>query len=202
MRVLPEKRRFPVLNQTASSGTAVETVEADLIKYASIEDVRLMRYRVDLATDGVDFTVSVAAGGQADGQGLKLFTFPEGGIWIAAAKLDVDVTPDAGVSATSAVISLGTALAGDADASLTSTEADIVASNTLGDGTLAASTAEAVSLFVGAGANGEGATLDGSATAKDCNLNIAGTWTKASGSTANVNVKGTVEVLYAWLGDD
>lgn len=200
MQVTREKARFMDLNQTPNTGVSIATAGNDLMGEASTERVQF--YRTILPINDATLTVSVGAGGQNDGQGIKLGSFPEGGIYVAAVKIDVDVTTAAGVSGASAVIGVGTAAAGDGNAALTSTEADIVASNTLGDGTLTASTAEAVSLFVGAGANAEGAVLDGSAAAKDVYLNVAGAWTKASGSTSTMTVAGKVELIWAWIGDD
>lgn len=200
MQIQKEKVRFADVNQTATAGVVATTAGTNVLGEASTDEVRI--YKTVIPINSQTWTVDVGAGGSDDGRGFKLLDLPEGGIYVVGAKIDVDVTCAAGTSAASAVIALGTVIATADNAALTSTEADIVASQTLGDGTLTASTAEAVSLFVGAGANGEGAFLDGSATAKDVFLNIAGTWTKASGSTSTFTLSGQVELMWAWMGDD
>lgn len=193
-------RRFTSLNTSFDSNVAA-TSSGVLSPTNAHTQYEARVYKTKIALSSLTLTVDVASGGQADGIGQKIGSLPEGGIAILGAQISGVLTPAAGTSGSSVKIGLGTAAAGNADASLTSTEQDILASANLGDGTLVASTAETISNF---GGPASGALwLDGSASAKDIYLNIAGTFTKASGSTSTLALTGVeITILWTWIGDD
>ena len=193
-----QKTKQITLAAAPTSGVAFGNTEAGIV--SGLETLVIPTYRTKLSLQNLVYTVSVTSGGgAADGQGQKIFTFPEGNIRIAAIEINGNVTTGAGVSSTTAVISLGSAAAGDAGATLTGTEADIMASATLGDGTLAAATAESIEEL----AEPVSTVFDGTTTPLDVYLNIAGSWVHASGSTGTVTLS-ALEVIVTWqyLGDN
>lgn len=189
-----QKRRFGTTPSAADSGVAV-TSGTTVVQLT--ENFITPIYTTKLYIPGLTYTVAVDSGGAADAQGQLIFTFPEGVVKVHAAWVEGTLTPATGVSAASAVFSLGSATGVADDAELTSTEADIMASQVLGDGTLASATAEPMSAAVNSTA-----VLDGTATAKGCYLNVASTWTKASGTTSTLAFTGNVTLQWSMLGDD
>lgn len=124
----------------------------------------------------------------------KLFDFPQGNILILGATTDVQVLAGAGgiVDTAALVAAVGSVQVGTGDATLTTTEANIVPSI-------------AATLATGAGnADGESTvavTLDGTATPAAAHLNFA---VPDAGSTANdtLTVNGTVTLTWVNLGDN
>lgn len=119
---------------------------------------------------------------------LLIFTFPRALTQIMGANVSLAIVGGAGLTATSAVVgAVGTTATGTDNATLTTTEADIVPSTacTLATnaGTFSAVTATAPALF------------DGRTTAKTANLNFA---TPDAGITAatTLTVTGTVTISY------
>lgn len=141
----------------------------------------------NVAVATTDATTSGAGGG------LKIYDFPEGLLDYRGAVANVTITAAAGITATAAVVAaLGTAAAA-ADATLTSTEADLLPS-TATPLTASAGTFAAVST------TSQSALLDGTATAKDLYLNFA---IPDAGSTANstITVNGTITVAWNLIAD-
>jgi hypothetical protein len=131
----------------------------------------------------------------AGNQGLqKIYDFPEGNILILGATTDLAIAAGVGgITDTAAVVgSIGSVAASNADATLTSTEANIVPSTS-------------ATLTGGVGAFGGQSTasamLDGTATAVDAYLNFA---VPDAGSTGNdtMSVTGTVTLVWVNLGDN
>lgn len=124
----------------------------------------------------------------------KIFTFPEGNVMVLGAVTDLTIARvGTGLTATSAVVSsLGSVTVSTADATLTSTEADIVPSTA---STLAAGEG------VTKGASTATAVLNGTTTPAEVYLNFA---TPDAGSTATdaLTVNGTVTISYLVLGDN
>lgn len=124
----------------------------------------------------------------------KLFDFPQGNILILGASTDVQVLAGAGgiVDTAALVAAVGSAQVSAADATLTTTEANVVPSI-------------AATLAGGAGnADGESTaavTLDGTTTPAAAHLNFA---VPDAGSTANdtLIVNGTVTFTWINLGDN
>jgi len=145
---------------------------------------------ITIPTTSVATTDNGANGAQG---GVKVYDFQEGSIVILGVTHNITLAKvGAGISATATVLSsLGSALVTQNDATLTGTEADIVASNS-------------TVLVAGAGVSKSRSSsvvfLDGTTTAKDLYLNLN---VDAVGSTATdaVNVSGTITVLYANAGD-
>lgn len=125
--------------------------------------------------------------------GAKVYDFPEGSVVIIGVTHNIALAKvGAGIAATATVLSsLGSALVTQGDATLTGTEADIVASNS-------------TVLVSGAGTTKSRSTavtfLDGTTTAKGLYLNLN---VDAVGSTASsaVTASGTITVLWANCGD-
>jgi hypothetical protein len=124
----------------------------------------------------------------------KIFTFPEGNVMVLGAVTDLAIARvGTGLTTTSAVVSsLGSVTVGTDNATLTSTEADIVPSTA---STLAAGAG------VTKGASTTAAVLNGTTTPAAVFLNFA---TPDAGSTATdaLTVNGTVTISYLVLGDN
>lgn len=142
--------------------------------------------------------VAVTDNGVNGGNGpLKLYDFPVGLVQITGASTDLTMTADGGLTATSAVVaSLGTAAAANTDATLTSTEADIIPST-------ACTLSSSAGTFKGKSTSTQFAAsvFDGTSTPKALYLNFA---TPDAGITANavLTVNGTVRVTWTHLGDN
>jgi hypothetical protein len=122
-----------------------------------------------------------------------LYTFPAGNILILGAVADLTLTAGSGgITDTAAVVSSLGSVAAAADATLTSTEANIIPSTTS-------------TLTGGVGAmNGQSTapvTLDGTATPAVCRLNLA---VPDAGSSADdtIAAAGTVTLTWVNLGDN
>ena len=124
----------------------------------------------------------------------KIFTFPEGNVMVLGAVTDLTIARvGTGLTTTSAVVSsLGSVTVSTADATLTSTEANIVPST--------ASTLTA-GAGVTKGASTTVASLNGTTTPAEVYLNFA---TPDAGSTATdaLTVNGTITISYLVLGDN
>ncbi len=124
----------------------------------------------------------------------KIYDFPAGNIMILGATTDLAITAGSGgITDTASVVgSIGSAAIGTDNATLSSTEANIVPS-----------TAATLTGGVGAmdGESTASAILDGTATAVDAYLNIA---VPDAGSSASdtVSVTGTVTLVWINLGDN
>lgn len=124
--------------------------------------------------------------------GLKIYDLPAGLISVLTALTDLSVTASGSIGATAAVVgSVGTVVVANANATLTSTEADIVPS-----------TSATLTDSVGAmdGVNTAPAVLDGTGTAKDVYLNFAVPDAGASGN-GTITVSGTITLLWVNGGD-
>lgn len=144
-----------------------------------------------LAALSIALTDNGAAGGQGS---QKVYDFPEGVIQLLGASYNLTTARVGTALAANAALvgSLGSAAAGAGDATLSSTEADMIASTT---GTLTA----------GAGALAKHGSLvatafDGHTTPIDAILNLA---VPDAGISANdaVLVSGTITIVWANLGD-
>lgn len=123
---------------------------------------------------------------------LKVYDFPAGNIHVLGATCNLAIVAATGIGATAAVVgSIGT-VAAAADATLTSTEANIIPS------TAATLTGSAGTM---AGKSTGAVTLDGTTTAIDALLNFA---IPDAGSTANstITVNGTITLTWVNLGDN
>lgn len=167
-------------NGTAA-GTGVTAVECMPIIHQTI---------LTLAASSVTMTDAGAAGCHG---GLKIYDFPEGVVHIYGATCDLAVTAGAGgITDTASVVgSIGTVVTATDNATLTTTEANIIPST-------------AVTLTGGVGAfdsaSTGGATYNGYSTPVDLFLNFA---VPDAGSTANdtLTVSGNVTVTWVYLGD-
>ena len=145
---------------------------------------------ITLAGTSIATTDNGANGAQG---GVKVYDFPEGSVVILGVTHNIALAKvGAGIAATATVLSsLGSALVTQNEATLTSTEADIVASNS-------------TVLVAGAGTSKSRSSsvvfLDGTTTAKDIYLNLN---VDAVGSTATdaITATGTITVLWANAGD-
>lgn len=128
--------------------------------------------------------------------GTKLLDFPEGLLQITGCVANLAVTKSsAGVNATwNGDFSLGSATAAG-DATLTGTEADIVASTATPAAVAGATTAKGVNTGV--------VTLDGTTTAKDLYLNVLidDADHNVAATPCNLIFNGTIEITYDILGD-
>lgn len=127
---------------------------------------------------------------------LKVFDFPEGLVSILGATVNLALTKSAtGVNATwNGDVSLGS-VAAAGDATLTSTEANIVPSTATPAAVAGATTAKALSTA--------GVLLDGTNTAVDLYLNVLVDDADQDVTTTPTNLiaNGTITVLWANMGD-
>ncbi len=175
----------------AGPGTAVSGAVAGT-NIAAVEKVGVVRQTIiTLAAESLTMTDATTAGCHGS---QKIYDFPEGRICILGAHADLVLTAGAGgISDTAAAVAaLGTAALATDNAALSGTEADLIASTT-------ATLSGGIGDFEGA--NTAATFWDGSATAKDCFLNIA---VPDAGSTGNdtMLVSGTVTLTWVLLGDD
>ena len=146
-----------------------------------------------LTVDGLSVTMTDAGAAGSHGT-ASLFTFPAGNIVILGAITDLALVAGAGgIGDTAAVVaSVGSAAVGTDNATLTSTEANIVPST-------------AATLSSGAGtAKGESTapvTLDGTSSAAVARLNLAVPDGDSSASDT-LAVTGTVKITWINLGDN
>lgn len=190
--------RVPLGVGALTSGVTLASGGVVPVRTVHTKKAPIIKHRVELP--GNIFTVTAASGGAADAQGQKLLTLPQGAWLVLASRADLSVTTQAGLSVATAVYSLGTAAATDANGALTSTEADVLASQTLGDGTLAAAATELDQAIVLG--TGTAVGLVGSTTADtDIYFNIGGTFTHASATSVTVTISGSIELTLLDLGD-
>jgi hypothetical protein len=127
---------------------------------------------------------------------VQLYDFPACVVSFLGASSDLQITAGAGgITDTAAVVgAVGTATVGTGDATLTTTEADIIPST-------AATLTGGVGDCDGQSTTALLATFDGTATAKDAFLNFA---VPDAGSTANdtLSVTGSVTVVWIYAGDN
>lgn len=132
-----------------------------------------------------------------DGNGIKIYDFPEGNVVVLGAFMDAVVTSAATVT-TSYVMSVGTAIGTDGEQTLTNTEADFVASCTVtcGGGN---EDAHGVSALTAAGL--VMVPFDGTGGGKDVYLNAAVAAGDISAESAIAAVSGTIVIEWIYLGD-
>ncbi len=194
--VIRDDVRIPSAASALSAGNANTPGSSFPVLSRHTRTANIIRRSVKLNALGFGITASV--GGAADGAGNKLLTLPKGYWLILAVNPEITVTTPAGLSVATAVYGLGTALAGDANAALTSTEANVLASQTLGDGTLAAAASESNTVpIIG---TGTAPAIIGGATDTDVYFNIGGTFTHATVTTQTIQIDGHVELVMIDLG--
>lgn len=193
-----DKLRQPLGVGALTSGVTLSNGGVVPVRHVHTKEMKVIKHRVELP--GNIFTVTAASGGAADAQGQKVLTLPQGSWLVLGSRRDFTVTTSAGNSVATAVCSLGTAAATADDAALTSTEADVLASQTLGDGTLAAAATESEQAF--ALGTGTAPALVGSTSADtDIYFNVGGTFTHATLTDVTLTVTGTLELFLLDLGD-
>lgn len=157
----------------------------------AVENVGLVHKTVLTLASTPIATVDAGAAG-AHG-GVKVYDFPEGNILVLGAVTDLSTLAGAGgVADTAAVVgSLGSTLVATDNATLTSTEANVVPSTS---GTLVAGAGSIDGVSTGV------VVLDGTATPADLYLNLA---MPDAGSSADdsIAVSGTITITWVNLGD-
>lgn len=168
----------------AKNGSAVSVAEAGSVVHKTV---------LTLADLSVTMTDAGAAGCHGS---HKLYDFPEGNILILGGSCNLTTLAGAGGIADGAALvgAVGTAAVGTNNATLTTTEADIIPSIagtlTSGAGALAGESTTALI-----------AAFDGTATAKDAYLNLAVPDADSSASDT-VAVSGTITIVWVNLGDN
>lgn len=196
--VIKDPVRIPAAAGALTSGVTLLNGGAAPVTHVHSRACEVVRHKVQL--NNLQMLLTAASGGAADAQGQKILTLAEGRYLVLAVEGDFTVTTPAGVSIATAVWSLGTAAATADNAALTSTEADIVASQTLGDGTLAAGATEVEDtqiLGLGTAVGLAGAATD---AGTDIYFNIGGTTTHASETAPKIAINGTIELVLIDLG--
>lgn len=194
--VIKDQVRIPAAGGGPAAGNTAPAGSQIAVLTEHVRECPVIRHRMKI--NNLGFGITASGGGAADAKGQKLITLPPGKFLLLAVDPEFTVTTGAGLSVATAVFALGTAAATDANASLTSTEADILASQTLGDGTLAAGAAETESAtFLG---NGTAPVIIGGAAATDIYFNVGGTFTHASVTDQPIYINGFVELYLIDLG--
>lgn len=209
--VTRQNRWYPTGINTPSGAAGINTVvggqQAGVSRVVDIEDVPVYRVKVNLPA-GIDWLHDVTSGGGApDGGGQKILTLKNGCYELLGAHINLTFTTAAGVtSAAAPVVAIGSAIGAVDSATLTSTEADYIASTAF-DSAMSAATAQTISQFVPAttsASTNSSCYIDASAADKDLFLNWAATWVKASGSTATLRISAGsyVNLFLRRLADD
>lgn len=175
------------LNGVGAAGAAASTSVA-----VSESAAGAIKTVLTLSNVSIVMTDATTAGSHGS---LKLYDFPEANLFFLGGSASLTLTAGAGgITDTAAVVvSVGTVTAGTDNATLTTTEADLIPS-TAATLTGGVGTASGITLTAGAVA------FDGTATAKDAWLNVA---IPDADSTANdtLTVSGTITLVWANLGD-
>lgn len=198
--IIKDNPRIPSVASTLATGVTAPAGASFPINHVHVREPRLHRIKVEIPS--LTFALTAASGGgAADAQGQKLIDLPAGKWLVLATDYNFTVTTASGYSASSAVFSLGTAAATADNAALTSTEADVCASQTLGDGTLAAGASETEDTTV-LGTGTAPAIIGSSVAAGPTGIyfNIGGSWIHATLTDALVTINGTVELILLDLG--
>ena len=133
------------------------------------------------------------------GGGVKLYTFPDGGITIMGGSFSVAPTTTSTIASTlksGVTIEMGVGTASAGAGALTTTEEDLILGATGPTSTVINVAAAAI-----VSAGGTVAILDGSGTAKTANLNIGFVTATDIDADATATLTGTVTLLWAFNGD-
>lgn len=191
--------------QGAAAASTGVTLPAGAVFPSMVEKhERLQIYITRFKLQTLTLSLDTGAGGANDGIGQKVGTMPEGHILVLGMVSNIVLTPQTGLSGASVVAAVGTTAGADNSETLTTTEADIIASHTFGDGTIASATAETDNTWHPAAINTVHGVkyVDGSTTAAPINYNVAGVWTEADDDPATATLAGYFDLLWSWLGDD
>ena len=179
-----------VVNQLNGVGTAGAAGSASV----AVSESAAGAIKTTLTLSGVSITMTDATTAGSHGS-LKLYDFPECNLLFLGGTCDLTITAGAGgITDTAAVVgSVGTATVGTDNATLTTTEADLIPSTA---STLTAGAGTTKGKTVTAGV----VVFDGTTTAKDAYLNFA---VPDAGSTADdtLTVSGTITLVWSNLGD-
>ena len=184
-------RKFNLIREAIQGDGAVGAAASISVAVAE-SSAGAIKTVMTLSNVAVTMTDATTAGSHGS---LKLYDFPQCNLLFLGGTCDLTLTAGAGgITDTAAVVaSVGTVTVGTDNATLTTTEADLIPST-------------ASTLTAGAGVT-KGKTLtagvvvfDGTTTAKDAWLNYA---VPDAGSTANdtLTVSGTITLVWSNLGD-
>lgn len=192
--VVQEPARLATAGAPLAAGNTLQAGDVFPVKTVSTRLANIIKHKVNLTRMG--FAITASGGGAADAKGQKLMTLQPGTYMVLAVRPNFTVTTPAGLSVATAVFALGTAAATDANAALTSTEADVIGSQTLGDGTLAAGATETENAAIAAAAT----TILSSASEIPIYFNVGGTFTHASVTDQTFQINGYVELVVIDMG--
>lgn len=190
-----DANRVHKLNLMVNQANAVGAAGASPVN-ASIETVNssagMTKTVITLSGLSVTMTDATTAGSHGS---VKLYDFPACNLFFLGGTCDLTLTAGAGgITDTAAVVAaIGTATVGTDNATLTSTEADLIPS-TASPLTGGAGVTKGKTVTAGA------VVFDGTDTAKDAWLNLA---VPDAGSTADdtLTVSGTITLVWSNLGD-
>lgn len=179
-----------VVNQLNGVGTAGAAASASV----AVSESAAGAMKTTLTLSGVSITMTDATTAGSHGS-LKLYDFPQCNLLFLGGTCDLTITAGVGgITDTAAVVgSIGTTAVATDNATLTTTEADLIPST---DSTLTAGAGETKGKTVTAGV----VVFDGTTTAVDAYLNFA---VPDAGSTADdtLTVSGTITLVWSNLGD-
>lgn len=175
------------------TGSSVPSAAATAGVSAVRTEPRIFREVFTFTSVAVSLTDNTTAGAQGS---LQFVAFPEGLIRPIGASCNLSLAIGAGV-ASAVVASIGSAAAANTDATLTSTEADVIPSTSC-------SITSSAATFAGKMTSSQaGAVLDGSSSAAGLFLNIAATDANTTGAGPfTITVSGTITLTWMDLGDN
>lgn len=186
-----EVKTIPIDSDLAASSSGVGAVNGAALSAVEYGDNVVHKTVITLSSLSVTMTDATTSGCHGS---HKVYDFPAGVIQLLGAVCDLSVTAGAGGIADGAAVvaSLGSATAGTNNATLTSTEADMVAST-------------AATLTAGVGAFDAHGSLvatgfDGHTTPVDAFLNLAVPDADSSASDT-ITVSGTITLTWVNTGD-
>ena len=190
-RYIPNIRTNQPLKCSTGNG-AKAGADVTVVEYGA-----LMMHKTVFTLDEQAVALTDEAGVVAHG-GLKIYDFPEGAIMVVGVTSDLDLTKSsAGVNDDwDGDFGLGTVTATN-DASLTTTEDDILPTTATPQATSGATTAD------GQSTADENVVLDGTGTAKDMYLNflVDDADHNVTGTACNLIADGTITLYWINLGD-
>ena len=157
----------------------------------------------EYSNNGYHRTVLTVVGGtivledKDDGNGVLLYTFPQGNVVVMGCFADVVVTSEATIT-TAYAMAVGTTAGADASATLETTEADLVASTVI---TCGAGNEDFHGLSALTAAGQIGVPFDGTGGGKTVYLNAAVANANISAESDVVGVSGTIVLEWIYLGD-
>jgi hypothetical protein len=187
-----DKIRQPLGPSNLTPGVAAASGGVVGVRQVHTKLAHVVKHKVEIPS--ANLTVTSSVGGAQDSQSIQLLQLPQGKWFIMGCRSNVDITPQAGLSAASAGCVVGTTIGTDGTSTLAAGHYNV--SGNLSAGALVAATKT----------DFDGITcvssIVGSTTADTpVYLTISGTWVHATLTSTTVNLSGSIELTMIDLGD-